>query len=161
MSKVRITQAEQMTGKSRATIYRDIDKGLVSADVDERGFKVIAVSELERYYGKLKTPVETQCESQVDEMKQDKTQVTTADESVLLVDVLRDQVSLLTSQLEKAAERETQLLQLLATEQEKTKLLMLPAPRPKFFGWIQERFGKGSQSADKETLTPHQDRIVQ
>ena len=161
MSKVRITQAEQLVGKSRATIYRDIEKGLVSADVDERGFKVIEVSELERYYGKLKMPVETQCESQVDEMKQDETQVTTADESLLVVEVLRDQVSLLTSQLETAAERETQLLQLLVTEQEKTKLLMLPAPRPKFLGWIQERFGRGSQSAEKETLTPQEDRIVQ
>ena len=82
MSKVRITQAEQLVGKSHATIYRDIDKGLVSADVDERGFKVIAVSELERYYGKLKTPVETQCESQVDEMKQDETQVRSISEIV-------------------------------------------------------------------------------
>ncbi len=27
--------------------------------------------------------------------------------------------------------------------------------------WIQEWFGRGSQSADKETLTPQVDRIVQ
>ena len=30
MSKVRISQTEQLVGKSRATIYRDIEKGLVS-----------------------------------------------------------------------------------------------------------------------------------
>ncbi len=66
-------------------------------------------------------------------MEQDENHVTTADESLLVVEVLRDQVSLLTLQLEQAAERETQLLQLLATEQEKTKLLMLPGPKPKIF----------------------------
>ena len=153
MSKVRITQVEQLVGKSRATIYRDIEKGLVSCEVDERGFKVIAVSELERVYGKLKMPVETQCESQVDKMKQDETQDTTADESLLVVEVLRDQVSLLTSQLEQAAERETQLLQLLATEQEKNKLLMLPAPRPKFLGWL-ERVGFLRRDVKQERLAP-------
>lgn len=96
-------------------------------------------------------PVETQCESQVDKIERDEKQVPTADESLLMVEVLRDQVSLLTSQLEQAAGRETQLLLLLATEQEKNKLLMLPAPKPKFLEWIQ----------DKETLTPQDDRIVQ
>ena len=85
-----ITQAEQLVGKSRATIYRDIEKGLVSADVDERGFKVIAVSELERFYGTLKMPVETHCESQVDKMEQDEKQVTTADDTLLVTEVLRD-----------------------------------------------------------------------
>lgn len=153
MAKVRITQAEQLTGKSRATIYRDIEKGLVSADVDERGFKVIAVSELERFYGKLKMPVETHCESQVDAMEQDKKQVAAADEMLLVVEVLRDQVALLTTQLENAASRETQLLQLLSTEQEKTKLLMLPAPKPKVFGWF-ERVGFLRRHAKQERLTP-------
>ena len=56
----------------------------------EAKYKVIEVSELERYYGKLKIPVETQCESQVDKMEQNENHVTTADEALLMVEVLWD-----------------------------------------------------------------------
>ena len=150
MSKVRISQAAKMVGKSRYTLYRDIEAGLLSCEIDERGFKVIDVSELERCYGKLKAPDdeaaaadETQVLFQSDNMKQHETTDLGDVPAEQVIELLKDQVETLTAQLEQSteqvkqgAERESQLLQLLSTEQEKTKLLMLPAPKPKLFGWL-------------------------
>ena len=138
MSKIRISEAEQMTGKSRATIYRDIENGRVSVEVDEKGIKVIDVAELQRFYGHLTMPDEKQSETKRDILKQDEKQITQSDNTDRLIETFREQVDLLKTQLEHAKERETLLLQMLATEQEKTKMLMLPTPRTKLGGWLQK-----------------------
>ena len=150
MSKVRISKAAKMVGKSKHTIYRDIENGLVSCESDGRGFKVIEVSELERFYGKLEqqaspstTAEETSQQSQFDKPIQHETLKMGEVPADKLIEVLEDQVAILTRQLENATDQirdatteKTQLLELLSAEQEKTKLLMLPAPKQKAFGWF-------------------------
>lgn len=145
MSKIRISEAEQMTGKSRTTIYRDIDNGRVSAEVDEQGVKVIDVAELQRVYGNLTRQDETQSgtkvgqyETKCDNLKQDEKQIMDSDNTQMLIETLREQIALLKTQLEQATQRETLLLQMLANEQQKTKMLMLPAPKTKLGEWLQK-----------------------
>ena len=48
--------------------------------------------------------------------------------SIRVIAVLEDQVSVLKSQLESEREEKSKLIDMLAMEQEKTKLLMLPRP---------------------------------
>lgn len=51
MPEVTISQAAQIVGKGRRTIYDDIAKGRVTAKKDANGVKVIDLSELHRAYG--------------------------------------------------------------------------------------------------------------
>lgn len=169
MSKVRISHAAKLIGKSKHTLYRDIEKGLVSCEMDGRGFKVIDVSELERFYGPLATPDENERETVADETADPSLPDTPQRHETLdvggvpareVIDLLKDQVAGQQIQLEHATEqisqsaaREAELLQLLSAEQEKNKLLMLPAPRPKVFGWL-ERFGFFRRHANSERLAP-------
>ena len=53
---VGINDAARLTGKNKATISRDTTLGRISASVNEAGHKRYMVAELERYYGKLRTP---------------------------------------------------------------------------------------------------------
>lgn len=56
MSKVSISEAARLTGKSRITLHRHIEKGKLSKEVDGTGRPIIDVSELERVYGRLQQP---------------------------------------------------------------------------------------------------------
>lgn len=51
--KVKLQQAAELTGKSRSTIHRAMEKGRVSFDNDATNERVIDVSELERVFGLL------------------------------------------------------------------------------------------------------------
>ena len=51
MSKVTLQRASELTGKSRSTIHRAMEKGRLSFEKDETGSRVIDVSELERAFG--------------------------------------------------------------------------------------------------------------
>jgi hypothetical protein len=53
MSKVTLQRASELTGKSRSTIHRAMEKGRLSFEKDETGNRVIDVSELERAFGLL------------------------------------------------------------------------------------------------------------
>lgn len=53
MSKVLVSEAVRLTGKSTTTINRHVKEGILSADKDVQGRRVIPVVELERVYGKL------------------------------------------------------------------------------------------------------------
>ncbi len=53
--KVSISKAHKMTGVARSTIYKDIDEGMISVEIDSRGKKLIDTSELSRVYGSLDT----------------------------------------------------------------------------------------------------------
>ena len=51
---VSISKASQLTGAARSTIYKDIDEGTLSVEVNARGKKEINIAELERVYGLAK-----------------------------------------------------------------------------------------------------------
>lgn len=53
MSKFNISEASRITKKARSTIQRHINQGLLSAEKNAQGKKVIDVSELQRVYGNL------------------------------------------------------------------------------------------------------------
>jgi FtsZ-binding cell division protein ZapB len=63
MAKVSLSEAARMAGKSRVTIHRHIEKGLVTKEIDETGNPVIDVSELERAYGSLRYDTASQAVS--------------------------------------------------------------------------------------------------
>ena len=48
---VSISKAHKMTGAARSTIYKDLEEGRLSFELNSRDKKVIQVSELERVYG--------------------------------------------------------------------------------------------------------------
>ena len=145
MSRVTVSEAVKMVDVSQTQIYRDIGNGVLSADKDARGKKVIDVSELIRVYGDVRTPEDvgnngnSHQDATVNNGNADIEEMVNNGnahvENGAVVAVLEEQVELLKEQLELAttreqqlAAREQQLLDMLSTEQEKTKLLMLPKP---------------------------------
>ena len=125
MAKVTISEAVGLTGVSESTIRRDIKSGKVSSEKDEKGHRRIDIAELQRVYDLIPPPDSQKAET----------------ESQQIVGLLENQIADLRSQLSQASEREnalitekTKLLDMLSTEQEKTRLeqeksrlLMLPA----------------------------------
>ena len=55
MQKVSLQQAVKMTSRSESTLRRDVKKGKVSAERDERRHLRFDIAELQRVYGELKT----------------------------------------------------------------------------------------------------------
>ena len=140
MSKISIAEALKLVDVSKTTLYRDLKENKLSSTTDAKGKKVIDTAELERFYGQLKSPsvngAGNNGNSQSDPTEQNGTdgnpesdnseQKGKKAESPAVVAVLEDQVALLKSQLECEREEKVKLLDMLAMEQEKTKLLMLP-----------------------------------
>lgn len=48
-----VAQAQELTGKSRRTLYRDMASGLVSYRTNGKGHRELETSELLRHYGEL------------------------------------------------------------------------------------------------------------
>ena len=115
MSKISIAEALKLVDVSKTTLYRDLKENKLSSTTDAKGKKVIDTAELERFYGQLKSPSVNGAGHNG-----------TVDESPAVIAVLEDQVAVLKSQLECEREEKLKLLDMLAMEQEKTKLLMLP-----------------------------------
>ena len=115
MSKLSIVEAVKVIPVSESKLRRDLKAGKVSFETAKNGKKVIDASELERAYGLL--PANEVQSNGTDTQK--------------IVSFLETQVTDLKHQLEKAEERENRLLDMLSTEQEKTRQLMLPAPKKK------------------------------
>ena len=170
MSKISIAAALELVDVSKTTLYRDLKENKLSATTNARGKKVIDTAELERFYGKLKSPPGIEAghngNPQSDPIEHNGTlekqvadtsahngtlekqaadtsahngtlekQVAdtsahngTLDTHPAVIDVLADQVELLKSQLESEREEKSKLIDMLAMEQEKTKVLMLPPP---------------------------------
>ena len=133
MHKVSLQTAVKMTQKSESTLRRDVKKGKVSAERDDRGHLKFDVSELQRAYGELKS---TGDDAQSTEQGNDNA-MTGHDRAEILA--LKDnQIADLQKQLEKAEMRETalideksKLLDLLSAEKEEKRALMPPADEPK------------------------------
>ena len=137
MHKVSLQTAVKMTGKSESTLRRDVKKGKVSAERDDKRHLKFDQAELRRVYGELKTAGE---DTQSTEQGNDNS-MTGHDRAEILA-IKDNQISDLKAQLEKAEMRETalideksKLLDLLSAEKEE-KRLMLPAPQKRtgFFG---------------------------
>ena len=60
MSKVSISEASRLTNKTRKTIYKYIQDGLLTVSIDTNGKKVIDISELIRVFGEIEMPEYTE-----------------------------------------------------------------------------------------------------
>ena len=128
MAKLTVLEAEKVVPVGKSTLYKDMDDGTLAFSFDARGKKVIDTSELDRVYG-LETPPSENGKDWNSETEQNGNSRNTASEQVV-IEMLRNQITLMETQLETAGKREEKLLEMLATEQEKTKLLMLPHGEP-------------------------------
>ena len=139
MHKVSLQTAVKMTGKSESTLRRDVKKGKVSAERDERGHLKFDQAELMRVYGELKS---TGADAQSVEQSNDNAM--TGHDRVEILTIKDNQISDLKAQLEKAEMRETalideksKLLDLLSAEKEEKRALMPPVDdKPKSRNWL-------------------------
>ena len=60
MSKVSISEASRLSNKTRKTIYKYIQDGLLTVSMDTQGKKVIDISELIRVFGEIEMPEYTE-----------------------------------------------------------------------------------------------------
>ena len=136
MTKLTITEAVKVIPVSESKLRRDMKAGVVSFEVDEKGKKRFDLSELARVYGQIDF---AENNGQVKESKPPLSE--TGHDNPKVVSLLENQIGDLRNQLEKAETQlqiatteKTKLLDMLSTEQEKTRLeqeksrlLMLPA----------------------------------
>ena len=148
MAKITVSEALKIVPVKKTALYGDIKKGVLSAEMDSRGRKVVDTAELERVYGTLKNPntngkqngtPRTEPNGTGKVKGTDRTEADT-NGNASEVSVLKAQVELLTESLERSEQRAEELKtdkqqlgerlaeahKMLSTEQEKTRLLMLP-----------------------------------
>lgn len=118
MPKVSLSEAARLTGKSRVTIHRHIDKGKLTKEIDGTGSPVVDIAELERVYGTLKHP----------ELSQDvaERQHETVNGNNLIqteLDMLREQI--VTLEAERIRERSQQEETIQDLRRERDRLLKL------------------------------------
>ena len=139
-------EAEQIVPVARSTFRKHAKAGKFSTSTNARGLQIVQVSELERFYdGNLKPlpnengngngQPETHNPSDIDHNGQSETaekdqngQVETPAHTQEIIELLKSQLEDTKTELVDAKERETKLLSMLETEQEKTKLLMIAPP---------------------------------
>ena len=140
MQKVSLQQAVKMTNKSESTLRRDVKKGKVSADRDERRHMRFDIAELQRAYGELKSTDED-----AQSTEQGNGSAMTGHDSAEIIAMKDGQIADLRSQLEKAethlqiaTTEKTKLLDLLTAEKEEKRALMPPADekRQKSPNWL-------------------------
>ena len=148
MAKILVSEALKLVPVKKTALYGDINKGVLSAEKDSRGRNVVDTAELQRVYGTLKNPNTngkqngTQRTEPNGTGNANGTARTEADThgNANEVSGLKAQVELLTESLERSEQRAEELKEdkneigerlaeahkMLSTEQEKTRLLMLP-----------------------------------
>ena len=147
MSKILMKEAEALVPVKRAALYRHAKSGELSTSKNAQGHLVVDIAELQRYYGKLNTNGTSRHSetSEIDNCGQPETPEISEnghhDDTIqpqVVIDLLQKQLSDTKSELADAKDRERQLLSMLKTEQEKTKMLMLPKPKKRFnwFGYF-------------------------
>ncbi|MCY3721880.1 MAG: hypothetical protein OXG97_06635 [Candidatus Poribacteria bacterium] len=176
MPKLTVTEAEKLVSVGKSTIYTDMDTGKLAFDLNARGKKVIDPAELDRVYGLLKHPEingnptisengtsRTQMETSGNGNGTSRTHSeisANTDAGMGDVRFLQSEVERLKAELEAAGKREAKrlereeqletraekLLDMLAMEQEKTKMLMLPQGAPerikkkgRWFGYFRRK----------------------
>ena len=166
MARLTIKEAVAIAPVSESTLRRDIKSGKVSSEKDDRGRRRIDSAELARVYGQLRQSTQsTDTEmNAVDTSNDPPVNVNDTPDAPSddpkVVALLENQIADLRSQLEQSTERETalitersKLLDMLSTEQEKTRLeqeksrlLMLPASETRTVperkpNWVQRLLG--------------------
>ena len=131
MSKLSVTEALKIVSVSKTTLYSDMDKGVVSYDLDVKGRKRVDIAELQRVYGPLNTPETENANPHngTPDLTHQETSQPTENNNSEVVKLLESQIEHLQTEVSTARERETKLLEMLALEQQKTQQLMLPPPR--------------------------------
>ena len=166
---ITLGEAEKIVPVARSTFRKHAKAGKFSTSTNARGLQIVQVSELERFYdGNLKPlpnqngngngngngQPETHNPSDIDHNGQSETaekdqngQVETPAHTQEIIELLKSQLKDTKAELVDAKDRETKLLSMLETEQEKTKLLMLAPPpaeseknrKPSIWGYFRLR----------------------
>ena len=151
MAKLNLTQAAKAAGIARGTLYKHIDEGKISCQLDDKGKRVIDTSELMRVYGEIKQPETNSERSEERPIEHKETQ-----EETEITEVLRERIKDLEKQVEDlrqdkevSSKRESELLDIVKQQQ----TLLLPpgdtekdgkgAKKTGFFGRL---FGGKKQS---------------
>lgn len=134
MSKILMREAETLVPVGRAALYRHAKEGKISTSKNGQGKTIVDIAELERFYGKLETNTNGRHKetTETDKSIQLETAAYLGNGHPQAHTEKPDAIALLQSQLEQtkteladAKKRETKLLSMLKTEQEKTRLLMI------------------------------------
>ena len=138
MHKVSLQQAVKMTEKSESTLRRDVKKGKVSAERDERGHLKFDQAELRRVYGELKSTGDD-----AESVEQGNDNAMTGHDRAEILAMKDNQIADLQKQLEKAEMRETalidekaKLLDLLSAEKDEKRALMPPVEEAPKRNWL-------------------------
>ena len=139
-------EAEKIVPVARSTFRKYAKAGKFSTSTNARGLQIVQVAELERFFdGNLKPlpnnngngngQPETHELSNIDHNGQPETaekdqngQVETQPHTQEIIELLKSQLEDTKAELADAKDRETKLLSMLETEQEKTRLLMIAPP---------------------------------
>ena len=157
MAKIIVSEALKIVPVKKTALYEDIRKGVLSAEQDNRGRKVVDTAELERVYGTLKNPNTNGKQNGTQRTETNGTGKVNGTERTLAetygnvseASGLKAQVELLTESLERSENRAEELKEdkqllgerlaeahkMLSAEQEKTRVLMLPAPEKTQTWW--------------------------
>lgn len=136
MTTFNITSAARAAGVGRASVWRAIKSGRLSATTNERGERVIDLAELLRVFGPLKSDgqPETLASAQ-DEQAETLSSGAGAVPAVMLIETLREQLDDARGREQALIAERDRLLTMLEGEQAarrdlETKLLPAPAPKP-------------------------------
>ena len=148
MPKLSVSEAVETFDVSQPTLYRDMKKGKVSAEKNAKGKRVIDTAELSRVYAKRNRQNgsgEASSNGEAHENVNGNSHFSSERESEGEND--KDKIiALLEAQLAQTQAEKSKLLDMLATEQEKTKMLMLPSLEKKAFDWFGLFRKKGIES---------------
>ncbi len=158
-------EAEKIVPVARSTFRKYAKAGKFSTSTNARGLQIVQVAELDRFFdGNLKPlpnqngngngQPETHNPSDIDHNGQSETaekdqngQVETPAHTQEIIELLKSQLKDTKAELVDAKDRETKLLSMLETEQEKTRLLMIAPPpsepekkrKPSIWGYFRLR----------------------
>jgi hypothetical protein len=135
-------QAAELTRRNRTTIWRACKDGRVSSTKGDTGEYLIEVAELERAFGRLHSPQQTN-QVHVDAVQPD----ATVDETMVLhreVDLLREQVRMLTADKEDLRSERDRLISMLEKQAEQVRLLtderqLREHQSPSLWAWLWRR----------------------
>ncbi len=139
MAELNLTQAAKAAGIARGTLYKHIQEGKISCQLDDKGKRVIDTSELMRVYGDIKQPETTHERLEERPIEHKETQ-----EETEVTQVLRERIGDLEKQVEDlrqdkeiSSKRESELLDILKQQQ---TLLLPPGNTEKAEKHLKNRF---------------------
>ena len=107
-----------MAGKSRVTIHRHIEKGLLTKEIDQTGNPVIDLSELERVYGSLRSDTAATELAVTDETVNDRSMIQMENEN------LHERLALVGEERERERQTLREMINDLRTERDRLLKLL-------------------------------------